>query len=56
VEDVNIHIDELIMEHPAIPPDQHLLDALHEPLAEPVGTPVAAEIRRAVSAALDADR
>jgi hypothetical protein len=54
MDEVNIHIDELAMEHPAVASDQYILDALRRPLADRLGVPVAAEIRRAVSAALDA--
>jgi hypothetical protein len=54
MDDVSIHIDELIMEHPAVTSDHHIPDALRQPLADRLGVPVIAEIRRAVSAALDA--
>lgn len=54
MDDVNIHIDELIMEHPAVTSDERTLDALQQVPADRLGVPVIAEIRRAVSAALDA--
>jgi hypothetical protein len=54
MDDVTIHIDELIVEHPAGTPDQHIPGALRQLPADRLGGPVIAEIRRAVSAALDA--
>jgi hypothetical protein len=52
--DVNLHIEELVMQHPEAMSDQHALDALERPLADRLSAPVIAEIRRAVSAAVDA--
>jgi hypothetical protein len=54
VDDVNLHIDELVIDHPVAAPAQHAFDALRHPVVDRLGVPVIAEIRRAVSAALDA--
>ena len=54
MDDVNLHIDELVIDHPMAMPAQHALGVLRHPLADRLGVPVIAEIRRAVSAALDA--
>ena len=54
MDDVNLHIDELVMEHPAAAPDQHAFGVLRHLLVDQLSAPVTAEIRRAVSAALDA--
>jgi hypothetical protein len=52
VDDVNIHIEELAMEHPADGHDPRDMDVRLLPPADQLSIPVAAEIRRAVSAAL----
>lgn len=52
MDDVNIYIDELIMEHPAVTSDERTLDALQQVPADRLGVPVIAEIRRAINAAL----
>ena len=54
MDDVNIHIDELVIDHRGATPARHALDTTRNPLADRLGTPVITEIRRVVSAALDA--
>lgn len=54
MDDMNIHIDELVLEHPATMSDRHAPADPRHPLAGQLSAPVIAEIRRAVSAALDA--
>jgi hypothetical protein len=54
VDDVNLHIDELVIDHPVATPAQPASDALRHPLVDRLGVPIIAEIHRAVSAALDA--
>jgi hypothetical protein len=54
LDDVNLHIDELVIDHPAATSAHHALDALPQPLVDRLGVPMIAEIRRAVSAALQA--
>ncbi len=54
MDDVNIHIDELVLEHPAAMSDRHAPAGPQHPPADRLSAPVIAEIRRAVSAALDA--
>ncbi len=52
MDDVNIHIDELVMEHPAVTSGPRAPDAMQQLLADRLGGPVTAEIRRAIGAAL----
>jgi hypothetical protein len=54
MDDVNIHIDELVIDHRVAMPAQHAFDAQRNPLFDRLGMPVITEIRRAVSAALNA--
>jgi hypothetical protein len=54
MDDVNIDIDELVLEHPTVASDQRIPDFLEPLRAGRLGAPVIAEIRRAVSAALGA--
>ena len=52
MDNVNIYIDDLLIDHLGATSDRRAVEAVQSPVGDHLAVPVIAEIRRAVSAAL----